>query len=488
MRLFPLSLAVLLTALAPTAFAGEKKESPERRSSRPNRNLKIPDHLSPQGRKLLEQAISLYEKALDATSDQERLFKKAEKTLVKATKNIEIRDYALPHYYLGSAYMHTKNFEKAQPSLEKAIELNPRFHEARLQLAEVLAAKGEFKKALEHHDKTLSCVGLDNASGKKSKRKLSPDEIDTRALKGKFDALVRLEKPRQALRFAKKVIKSLKKPRKSPGPYLKGSMLYLERALKKRSWKHVVETKNYKVASNLDREFAEEVAHRAELIRKAYMQVFPKIDRPDRKYEIWLYKDRDAYHKDGGPRMAGGHYSPVFRRLALFKYRNKEETFVTLQHEAFHQYLHEYLGMAPQWFNEGLGDYFGPFQYVRDGNREIMRSHPNTGRVKAVQYAIKADKLPPLRDLMLMSREEMYGRDAGFHYAQAWSLIYFMIEARTYMPILLKYWRELRKGRGINVAYQSSFAKINMARFEKQWKSFTLKIDPPRGSRADRER
>jgi hypothetical protein len=209
------------------------------------------------------------------------------------------------------------------------------------------------------------------------------------------------------------------------------------------------------------------------------MKVFPNIDRPERKYQIVVHKGKEEYHRAGGPRGAGGHYSPLLRKLVLYKYPKEENTLIVLYHEAFHQYLHEYLELAPQWFNEGLGDYFAPFRYKRLGpGQEVMMSHANPWRLKYIKDAIRQRITPEPAELMMMSREEMYGSEmVGIHYAMAWSLIYFMLEEGTYRANLVRYFQALRKGRGLDGAFEDAFGREDMARFEERWKNFIMKID-----------
>lgn len=62
----------------------------------------------------------------------------------------------------------------------------------------------------------------------------------------------------------------------------------------------------------------------------------------------------------------------------------------------------------------------------------------------------------------------------SINYAQAWALIYFMFEGKKpkYKKALLKYFKALTKGKDIEEAYNMSFKKLNMKKFERDWKSF----------------
>ena len=465
--LLPFALGALVLAANPAlsakalpAKALPAKDSKSKSGGPPQGNLDIPKDVSEKSRKLLQEAKDLYHAAFDSTKKRDKLFKKALKKLRDAARDPEGKNTAVAHFYLGSAYNQVMNFPEAQPCLETAVKLNRHFHQGEVLLAEVYSKLGESKNALKAYDRAL---------------RVYPGY--RRALKGKTETLVRLGEYKKARKAAEQALKSLKDPRKDPGPYLMSIIAQLRYGNKGPGWKktYKAETANYIVVTELNQEFADEIARKVELIRRAYLKVFPNIRRSERKYEIWAYKSKSSYHRGGGPPMAAGHYSPLFRRLVIFRHPKEKDTTLVLYHEAFHQFLHEYLQLAPQWVNEGLGDYFGPFEYVRRGKKELMRSHPNPWRLRTVQDAIRRRILPAPAELMQMSREEMYDpRMAGYHYAQAWSLIYFMIEGKTYFKVLVKYFNELLKGRGIDVAYESSFARIDMDKFEAAWKNYIL--------------
>ncbi|MGH2627972.1 MAG: DUF1570 domain-containing protein, partial [Anaerolineales bacterium] len=168
-----------------------------------------------------------------------------------------------------------------------------------------------------------------------------------------------------------------------------------------------------------------------------------------------------------------------FRKLVIYKHPKLEDTLITLYHEAFHQYLQDYLDAAPQWFNEGLGDYFGAFQYVKRGAEELMYPRPNLGRLRYVQSAIAVKRCPPASELMVMSQREMYNPQmAGIHYAQAWAMIYFMLDGNKpqYRNVLVSYFKTLTKGKDIHEAYQSTFGRLNMAKFDEEWKGYIANL------------
>src|SRR5262249_7475788 len=75
---------------------------------------------------------------------------------------------------------------------------------------------------------------------------------------------------------------------------------------------------------------------------------------------VRVCKDAGEYHSYGGPAMAAGHWDSNARELVIYDDRangGKGDTWITLNHEAFHQYIYYFYGnLAPHsWYNEGTG-------------------------------------------------------------------------------------------------------------------------------------
>jgi tetratricopeptide (TPR) repeat protein len=458
------------------------KSKPKKAPTTPTgKHFDTPPSMGAAAKKRIDDALAAYRKAFGASERRDKLFKDAIRKLETAARDKESGSIPVTHFYLGSAYRQLRNSKKALPALEKAVEIASDFYQAHVLLAETLSSDARLKDSLVHFDKSLE---------------IKPSY--ERAQRGRIELLVKLGEYQNALDALDTFLKKKKIPIFSgeEGDDVDveideelSMLLYLrfelQRELKGTGWKEefIAETENYRVKTSVSNEFGQEIADSAELIRKAYIAVFPNIKRPERKYDIVIYGSRNEYLRGGAPPSSAGYYTPLLRKLVFYKAPKKEDTLIVLNHEAFHQFLHEYLELAPQWFNEGLGDYFGPFEYVKQGRKEFMVSKPNSWRIRYVQAAIRADEAPEVGDLMLMSREEMYSGDAGLHYAMAWSLIYFMLEGGRpfgYDQLLVKYFQALRKGAGIDGAYDETFGRIDMEKFGADWKDFTLKIKATR--------
>jgi hypothetical protein len=445
---FPV-LPALAAALVLSAAAG--KEPPP-----PSGNLTLSPDIPEKAREAVEEAIKDFQEAQKAESGQGGLLREAIRKLTSAGEKAP--KSPVPLYYLGIAYQLKNNFPKAKGALERAVQLNPEFHEAIVELADTHVWLKDYPKALSTYDRALQ---------------IRPDYV--KALDNKGTALVRLGRYREA----KESILAAKKIEESPqrDEILKQIEVAIDGPGWTESYSH--ETENYQILTNYSKKFAEEMGDYAEMINRAYSKVFPRGKKPERKFPIWIYKDRESFHASGVPPGVGGYYSPFFRRLVLFRYPKIEDTLLVLNHEAMHQYLHDYIEEAPQWFNEGLGDYFGAFQPERAGSRMMMIPKPNSWRLRTIKTAIPLNACPPAAELMLMSRREMYNpRMAGIHYAQAWAMVYFIMHGGNsgYRRLLDGYYRALVKGLDIEEAYEATFGKINMDRFDQEWKKFIMNV------------
>ncbi len=459
-KIFPLFLALLAAGLFtphhPRLLSGEDKQGDGKTGSPPSENLLLGEEVPKASRKSVEDAIAAFKKAENSKNDRGRLVIEAVKRLETACSKAP--KAPVPHYYLGIAYQMKKNFPRAKTVLEKAVKLNPRFHEAFVELGDVYIWQKDFKGALPFYDQALA---------------LEPKYLH--GMESKAGTLIRIGRLEEAKALYEKVSKA------ETTPLREAMVKALQTGIKGPDWGETfkVETENYQALTPVSQEFAAEVAENAEQMRTAYSHVFPTVKKPDRKYEIWVFRDEAAYHRGGGPPMAGGHYSPIFRRLFLFKYPKKEDTFLVLRHEAFHQFLHDYMELAPTWFNEGLAEYFAAFQHERQGGEDMMVSRPNSRRLKALQYYIPAQRALPSVELMQMTQAEMYDPEVvGVCYAQSWAMFYFIFEngKYDYKNVVNSYFNALTKGYDPEKAFEQSFAKINLSKFDKEWKNYIMSV------------
>lgn len=401
-----------------------------------------------KGYLLLEEAKKQRGDAIDTV---ERAIQELEKAIRTAPK------FALPYYHLGICLQYTKEYEDAKNALEKALKINPEFHEAMVELGDVYAWLKKNSKAIEQYDRALA---------------IAPDYA--LAWREKGIVLVRqrkLEEAREALTKARALDKS---------DQLTDDVLkMIENVLKGPGWKttYKKEGEHFIVMTDDSQETADLLSKHAEIVYTLYTKVIPEVDTEDIKFPILVFKEQKDYSAYGGPPNSGGYYNPMVRHLVFYKQQKLSDTLLVLYHEAFHQYLHYYLEDAPQWFNEGHADYFGPSEYVEKSKMMYIRLNP--WRLPVIQQAIRSNRYQPLDKLLLMTQDELYDpQTISLNYAQSWSFVYFLWQYKngTYAPILKAYFRKLREGAGLKKAYAATFGRSPMKQIEQEWKDFILKL------------
>lgn len=440
-------LCVLLSSLV-LPLCAQEEEGP---------NFEIPEKWTEEKRAAFEEAVRLYHEAAEADEDTVSKFEAAIAALLDALRLD--KTYAPTRYYLGIAYQIIGEFNKARSQLEQALKYNRNFHQAMVELADTHMHEKKPKKAARMYDKAIATA---------------PEYTHAYRMRALY--LLKELEFEDCLADCEVVLAA--EPEDDLAIYLRD---VAQRELNGEDWEtaYEAETEHYIIKTNTDQEFAELVGFRAEMIHKVYTRLFPKVSTGRRKFPIIVYADAEEYHRKGGPPSAGGHYEPLLRKLVLFRYPELDDTMLVLQHEGFHQFLHYYLEDAPQWFNEGVADYFGPTEYSKVRGDDHMEVRPNPWRVKTIKQALAAGRVRGFRELMMMSQAELYHPQwAGIHYAQAWSIIYFLCEYndREHFPILKDYFLALKEGDGQEEAFNASFGQVDLAVIEQEWAGFVRKL------------
>jgi len=320
----------------------------------------------------------------------------------------------------------------------------------------------------------------------------------------------------------------------------------------------LIETENYFiVTSSEDREFVREVEDRLEAIRDIYEKLYPLKDAerirvkmanrmaeakrekakeraegedpPEQRTSasgptplelsrcsvVRVCKSRGQYSEYGGPWGSAGYWNYRDEELVIFDDQavgGRSNSWATLNHEAFHQYIFYFYGkLAPHsWYNEGTGDYFSGYQ-LKAGRFTVK---PFDWRVQTIRQAIKSEDYVPMEDFFRYTKSDYYGEGIGTNYAQGWSLIYFLRTGKKkargwntawdsllddYLEALNNAWIEVQVTSVVNKgaelsedgivrfdfsgdseeearsqAVEIAVANINWEEFEEAWKAYTL--------------
>lgn len=179
---------------------------------------------------------------------------------------------------------------------------------------------------------------------------------------------------------------------------------------------------------------------------EAYAELLPPKDQtPQAPLETYLFQSRWQWERFTeeftGPRAAvykqirSGGYSE--RGVTVSHYGTRRSTLSILAHEGLHQYLDVTHGKPiPAWINEGLACYFESFDMGQDG-RPIFVPERNTLRTPALRNALRGNTLASLEDVLATDAgREIHkrSREVLSYYAQAWSLVVFLMRPERSNP------------------------------------------------------
>ena len=177
----------------------------------------------------------------------------------------------------------------------------------------------------------------------------------------------------------------------------------------------------------------------------------------DDRFRVVIFTT-DAEYKEFGSRYFGGrveHTRGMYVSSAQLLFLRDEvlpaQTFRTLFHEAFHQFIDRHIPRVPTWLNEGLATYYGTVRVTPGG---LVFDRPQSGFFQVVRNAVSARMLIPLDELMLSSRREFYSRApvkglsadrTTLSYAQSYTLVAYMLADPYGVEHLRRYLRELAR-------------------------------------------
>jgi len=402
------------------------------------------------GAKLMEEARKMKTDPLETVEKAIAEFKKADRLAAKS--------YAAVHYHLGICYQWTKEYAEARRRLERALEMRPNFHEAMVELGDVCAWLKDYPSAVKTYDRALT-MKPDYALAHRNKAISLMRSDDFRGAKEALDKSVALD-PKDEV--GKGLLKMVEKEIEGPGF---GGTKFLR------------ESPHFVVECDADQAFTDWISKNLELIFAKYTTIFPQQTKPKSRFRCIVYRDLKEYLGSGAPPNTGGYYQDLTKKLVFYRQAKDSDTLLVLYHEAFHQFLAYYLYGAPQWFNEGHGDYFGPSVYNEKTHQMEVRLNP--WRLPLIKQAIAAGRTQPFEKLMLMTQAELYDPQMiAINYAESWSVVYFLwhYDSGKYARCLQLYFKALNRGAGLRDAYAEGFGKVSIAQLEKEWKDFTLAL------------
>jgi hypothetical protein len=199
--------------------------------------------------------------------------------------------------------------------------------------------------------------------------------------------------------------------------------------------------KNYLIFSNTERNFAQKIAVQLETMRAHFEKDFPGEPKVKWTPIVRVCKNKNEYIGYGGKEGSLGYWWDLTKEFVFFRNVAMGEnlTMKTLRHEAFHQYIHFQVGCAlGSWFDEGQACFY---EGCEPAGRKL-KIKPSVSRREGMQRALVNGKYTPLERFVDL-HHTAFMEEALLHYAQAWSLIYFLREGKREGGRLQKDWERI---------------------------------------------
>ena len=245
-----------------------------------------------------------------------------------------------------------------------------------------------------------------------------------------------------------------------------------------------IQTRHYRIHTDLDFELANDLAHRLDAMYEAYswrLRLFKQGDQPAPRFEVYLYQRQQDYLQLTGQKMrhTGGVFMSGRNLLASFlDAQGRDALRRTLQHEAFHQFAHTVISPnLPVWLNEGLAQVFE--EAIWNGSNFALEQVPPR-RIRQLEDDIRGKRLVKFETIMALSpmewakRLELDHQAGSTQYNQSWAMVYFLINARDdkdgfrYRQRLLKWLELLHEGQQPDASFRAAFGN-NIPGFESRF-------------------
>lgn len=375
-------------------------------------------------------------------------------------------------------------------SLRKVLQLEPENSEARLGLGQA-----------RYQDKWLS--------EKETEEKLQSGYVVTKTdlvrkeppatPVGRTEVKKKTEKPSsiRSIKSAKlskiearKIEKERKESRENAEKYRKK----LDRERIPRSWNEY-KTKNFIVLCNSSPEVTRKYAAIMEIIREQLGKMFKSRVLRGTRAPVRIYASQDDFLLNDryglwGGRGLGGYYTPSNQGITTYHgtFGFTGTTFSVLAHEGTHYYeglvLKGGFENLPIWLIEGLAVYFGDGSKFHPDKKKIEIGLIPRDRLSHLQEKMLIKRHTPIQGLVALSRSSGF---SGSHYADAWGLIYFLVNhpSKDGQKLLQKYWA-MGMERRLTVF---DFVKLveryftSVEEMEKQYVAYILGLkSPPAGT------
>jgi len=181
-------------------------------------------------------------------------------------------------------------------------------------------------------------------------------------------------------------------------------------------------------------------------------------ETPDRFRVVVLakaeeYKEFTRAYFDSGAEYSTGLFVSAAKLLIIQDTDDRQDTYGTLFHEAFHQFAKRYVPKIPIWLNEGLATYYGT---ARPQRGKLIFKNRQSPYFSLIRDAANQKQLIPLRELLESTQPEFYDSmpvegllvtRKSLCYGESFTLVSYMVNDREGRRFLRKYIRALTEAK-----------------------------------------
>lgn len=367
-------------------------------------------------------------------------------------------NFSAAYYERGECYRALGEKQNALADFNKAIETFPDFYEAYIQRADIYRGLSKFQEAIDDYEKCIS-INPKYSYGYSGRGYLH-------FIMGERDkAMVDINK---ALELNNSNSDAIEYKRN------------LQHVIKGPLWpvSYTKESDHYQIMTDINQDKCDSYAEQLETMNKYYAEMFNYKEVIPRKNRVLIFNTHEGYQAyselttNDSSEYTLGYYHPHYKELLVFEEVNKEaDVLHVLYHEGFHMFIHQIIGTAPIWFNEGFAEYFNGTGLSRQGNKlAITRKGAPIARLKTIQSAVEEGAAVSFEQIMNESQKEFYN-DGSIRYAQAWSMIHFFLHYQqgVYKKLLTDYIKLLKEGKSQLQAFEEIFKKQDLGKMQKEW-------------------
>ena len=189
-----------------------------------------------------------------------------------------------------------------------------------------------------------------------------------------------------------------------------------------------IRSKNFVLVGNASEKDLKRVGVRLEQFREVFSRLFPKTNfNSPVPTTVIVFKSDGSYRPFKPSANTAGYFqagTDVNYITLTTEVRGEQDPFTVIFHEYTHFLVNNNVENPPDWFNEGLAEYYSTFSITDDQKVELGR--PIASHV----FLLRENKLLPLKTLFQVDHKSPYYNERNkqsIFYAQSWALMHYLI-------------------------------------------------------------